>query len=742
VGPSTGIDELRAYLSQPDTQRTLAERLQRVQRDLSTSIKEAAEFAGLTEPQVRYIEARGLLRVGRSRRPEQPEAATPGRRRYGLSELRRLVLIGILEEQFSLAEIGEQIEELDRDVLQYPSAGEEEPTVTEKIVAAERHHFNRFFVSRALYLALRLLGGNPIAGNMGIFLPAPEHPDEAPPRAESVHDLGRAGQILWGWLGRDHPFCTFLSPTVRIESPDLYDVISIDRQAQPDGEHRLGAYLVQEKSASLVMRGPATEDEERRQRDARIAAWQFLRTLKFAPEEGAEPYWTALHPSNAGVEYNSYQFVSAPLLGDSLLQRMAEAIVHLGGRDPRDPTRWRWHFSVILEPYERDRTVQETPLVVRAQSARSPHQIGITMLQPARDPGISLDAFQSGTIIKRTDISSADPRIAFYPVEGDIRSAIAVPIQSARGERLAVIYVVSQQPQAFSRADEIMLRAVGRMAEEIIAGMRARDLPPEQMTMLITNPEYVDTFFTAFPTENEFITDIAATITQMEEQCQGEGRGPAAQGEEESAEHDIERLSLIAIDIDGHSAIASRYGDYAARNLVFAAGKRIQNSLRLQGADKVGFSISQKAQVYKVRADQFYILLPEVPLERARELAKHLLGTLNGKYRVNATPEADRQATSQTAGPEVSMSVRLAVLSYGRGEITGRLSAAREAFKGTTIREQDGELGDVAEVRARISRAIESALQMGRDHGGGVVVSWDEKANRLVVLPPAPPAVP
>ena len=733
--------DMREFLARPETQRTLNQRLTAIQRDLTTSIKEAAQFAELSEPQVRYIEAKGLLHVERSSHGTDMQNPAPGRRRYGLSDVRRLVLISMLEQSFSLGQIAGVIDELDREFLQQPSVAQDEPTVTERITAAERRHFNRFFVSRSLYLALRLLGDRSISGSMGIFLPVP---GAVPgPQPASAADLERLGRVLWGWLGRDHPFCTFLTRTIRLDHPELYSLQSVDQLARPEGEPATGAYLVQEKNASLLAGQAASSAERGRMEYAYTAAWRILAALQRSYGRDSEPYWEALRPGNDGMEYSSHQFRSAPILGDSILQRLAEAIVHLGGRDHKDTDRWRWQFSVILEPAEYDRPIQETSLTVRAQSTLSPHIIGVTTLQPDRDPGISLDAFQSGTIIKRNAISTADPRIAYQSAEGAIKSAIAVPVQSLSGERIAVIYVVSTAAHAFSEADEILLRVAGRMVEEAIIGMRIRDLPLDQLTNLITKPEHVDTFFSEFYTENDFIHDLGNCIASMHGHASGQATGQSeAPGRENyPLDEDLRFLSLIAIDIDGHSAVAAKYGNSTAHDLVHAVGKRILDNVLMQGTDAAGFNISRTARIYKVRADQFFLLLPGISLDHARELALHLHRVLGEPYRVipalQATPKPGMDMDEWKKNG--SIHVRVGVISYDREVIRKQLATVRAATSGDAECANPDDFAPdseyVAEVRARISRSLEASLQLGRDLGGGQVVSWDDDQQRLIPWP-------
>src|SRR5207302_6780291 len=154
---------------------------------------------------------------------------------------------------------------------------------------------------------------------------------------------------------------------------------------------------------------------------------------------------------------------------------LANMIVELGGKTDDGQNRWR--FSCILSPKDLTLPLQQRSLVVRAQSKDSPHTVGVTTVSISQDKhvdSLSLKAFQSGYVIYRPQTSREDSMIAHRNQEGLIHSVIAIPVAGEETMSTAVIYVVSDEANAFSEDDQRVLRIISRMVEELLLTYRAR----------------------------------------------------------------------------------------------------------------------------------------------------------------------------------------------------------------------------------------------------------------------------
>ena len=149
---------------------------------------------------------------------------------------------------------------------------------------------------------------------------------------------------------------------------------------------------------------------------------------------------------------------------DEMLVGLANMVVRLGGKtaDGKD----KWCFCLIHLPEDATLPLQQRTLVLRAQSANSPHVVGSATVLP-KDTSLSLKAFQSGSVIYRPEISPEDTNIAYHGKEEPIGSAIAIPVAGKDRLSVAVISIASDEPKAFSEDDQRLLRIIGKMIEEL-----------------------------------------------------------------------------------------------------------------------------------------------------------------------------------------------------------------------------------------------------------------------------------
>ena len=142
---------------------------------------------------------------------------------------------------------------------------------------------------------------------------------------------------------------------------------------------------------------------------------------------------------------------------------------------------------------------------------------------------------------------------------------------------------------------------------------------------------------------------------------------------------------------------------------------KLQDQLRLQ-------SNPEFRKVYHVGSDRYYLKLPGMSLNDARNLAEQLRQLLRGNYRVDVR--------RPMAGRPVLLDELLMLQN-----VTVRLGVAN--FKYTKLKEVLGryEAGNaVAETRTLIlNNNLIQTLTLGQDYGGDCVVSWDHEKWRTIL---------
>lgn len=206
--------------------------------------------------------------------------------------------------------------------------------------------------------------------------------------------------------------------------------------------------------------------------------------------------------------------------------------------------------------------------------------------------------------------------LAYRELEETTRSAIAISITGDDGLPIAVLYIASDEVDAFSVADQRVLRLITRMIQELLMTYRARQGVVGKYGDLITNPGIVDKSFKEFLSEDQFINDLEALLTEIYAQNLTEQQYE-------------EPVSFIAIDIDNQGSFATKYGDRVARNLSREVGLRIRGQLRL--LSNPAFRL-----LYHVNADRYYLILQGMLLDEARNRADLLRQALGGEYSLDA----------------------------------------------------------------------------------------------------------
>jgi GGDEF domain-containing protein len=407
---------------------------------------------------------------------------------------------------------------------------------------------------------------------------------------------------------------------------------------------------------------------------------------------------------------------------DIILAGLANIIVQLGGYEGSQS---RWRFCCILLPKDQTLPMQHRSLVVRAKSKDAPvlYKIGVTAVSPKHNlNSLSLRAFQSGHTLFLPDISGPESSIAYFDMEGEIRSAIAVPLGAEHGQTVAVLYVTSDKKNAFSENDQRVLRLVGRMVQETVLLYNMKLEITKKLSSLIEQPAIVDPFFREFLSENDFLHDLKNLLYELkalqEREEKREDQKEAAYAASDipsSAEQPSDEVvSFLAVDVDRLYDINRKYGDQVTRNLYRAVGLRIEGQLRALFTPYPGHHL------YHMYADRYCLMLKGISLAQTRIQAERLRQALTDtSYHLDALRTTMEESIRQTIPLELSnVTVRIAVTSYPYSKL-------KDLF-------QRPQCLTVNEVVGRITGALDEALKVGKDAGGNVVISWDDDIRGLM----------
>lgn len=585
---------------------------------------------------------------------------------------------------------------------------EEHLHIDQRVEGAERQLFWRYFVSRVLRLSLILLRQDIPDMTVGLVLPL--QGTDVSTSVRHTEELPRVGESLIAWLERNHSFYAFLDPAPSFEYSSDFRVLplQVGKEDAPleDAPKDNTLIVVQRQARPLAFSMPIVET---------------IRRLLAPLYEHAQEHQAYFGPGMRDFLDPTTDFYSGTNPSDSVLNGLADMAVRFGGWSADGLPRWR--FCCILLPTDTVRPLQQRSLIVRAQSKDAPHKIGVTtVFVDDAVIGLSLRAFLSSNIIYRSEIATEDATIVHRGLEGPIRSAIAVPVGGENGQALAVLYVVSDEPNAFSQDDQRMLRIIGVMVEELLMRYRIRPLITEKLVNLMRNPSVVDTLFQDFASENDFVSDVEKLMidikTDMKEKRQRAGKeeGPlsemdTAQTTKQSSE---EVVSFIAIDMDNQGSFANKYGDQMTRNLNREIG------LRIQGHFRASVRKADACRLYHAYADRFYLMMKGFSLEEARENAEQLRKTLGVSYQIDAL----RVSMDQPMLPDrkvalPGVTVRLGVTTYTYQILEQHLQRYPDATA-------------VTEMSAIIMCTLDEILKSGRDEGGNMVMFWEPKVEGFV----------
>jgi GGDEF domain-containing protein len=507
-------------------------------------------------------------------------------------------------------------------------------------------------------------------------------------------NLPAVGEALIGWLKLNGSFYTFLDATPSFEVPSDFRmqplVVTEDDQLKEDVPQDNTLIVVQRKAKPLNLSHSMVET---------------IRHLLEPVYCNIDLWRSAFDYGMRDWLYQATDFTSSIDPSDDILNDLMDMVIELGSKTNQGQDHWR--FCCLLLPDDPTLPLQHRSLIIQAQSKRSPYKkLGMSSVS-SELPGLSLRAYQSGSVIYRPSMSAKDFIIAYREQEEAPRSAIAIPIAREDGLSIAVLYIASDEVDAFSEKDQRVLRFVGMMVEELLLTYSARQQATGKLADLINTPDVVDASFKNFYSENDFIRDLETLLVDI-------------QSESESEYRPGEEVSFIAIDIDNQSALATKYGDRVARNLSKEAGERVRSSQKL-------FEKLANRRLYHVSADRYYLLLKDMSLEDARTNAEQIRLELKKVYRIDQQRISDGKPKLRDSMLELSnVTVRLGVTSYKYQKLKEVLQ--RFSFESA-----------VSEVGALITGSLNEVLRMGRPAGGDIIISWDHEQKKYITLPPTKP---
>jgi GGDEF domain-containing protein len=702
------IQSIKNHLQKKEAQERIRSNILSIYTKVSVPIGGVVDLFGFTVNQLRKWEDKGLLKPQREGR----------HRHYSLKDLEKLAVIKeLIDAKYSPGNIPPEIDSIWDQIwlsngkqYQIQQSGlESEPIFSEpedpylhrRIVHAREQLFWRYFASHALRLSLRLICENVTRNRMaGLILPLSQVVTVND--IDNISDLQKVGESLIGWLSRSGSSHTLITATPLFEYASdyrLYRLQTIEDgvplEEDIPGDNTL-LFIDRRANISSLTTGAV--------KAIRRLLTPLYEDVQFTRACFGQGMRDALDPAT-DIDSN---------YPDYILDGLAELVVRLGTNSGHR----KWRFCCILLPDDTSLPLQKRSLVVRAQSAHAPHKVGETFISPNQTTiSLSLRAYQSGQSIYRPEIYEEDSTIALRELENP-RSAIAIPAGRNSSAPEAILYVVSDEPNAFSIDDQRVLRLLGRAVEELLATYRIRLQTTEKLTSLILAPEVNDAYFEKkrLLTENEFVEDIETLLSNIHLSKVGRDDGnlhddlPATEGKLiAKSERSLNAgISIISIDLDHQSRLANLYGDQFSRNLQTVVGLKL-----LEQLPQI-FTEFTQYKLYRICADRFYLVTKDLSLDEIRRQADRIKRRLKDTVEVSILHSMNEE--TRQPNPEsmqlVSISVHVGVSYY---EYT-KLDDLLKKYSSRTA---------VGNVRSSISRDIDRALNLGRIEGGDVVMSWD-----------------
>ena len=708
---------IESYLQREDVQQRILESFLHNRTHLTVPIGGAVHLFGFGENRLRKWEEKGLLN------PKKEN----NHRYYSLYDLDKLAILKeLVSAGFSPGTIPSDIDKIWNALT--PSGDEQnwitqsassEPAgqplessplcIDQRIEGARKELFWRYYTSFVMRISLQLIREdlvNPRRPGVGLVLPL--HPNLAAVGAlNSVSDLSMVGASLVGWLAQSGSSQTLFTTAPSFQHPERYRI------------YRL----------SDVGQGSLTEKDK-------IADWTLLivdsleypLNLNSLTAKAIQRLLTPLY-QEAGLSRTCFDQGMRDELDpgtdldsnypDYILDGLAEMVVRLGYLAGE-----QWRFCCILLPDDTTLPLQQRSLIVRAQSKNAPHKIGKSRVLPDETTlSLSLRAYQSGQTIYRPELCEEDKVIALRELEElGSGSAIALPTGGKSGAPAAILYAVSDRPDAFSLDSQRVLRLLGIAIEETIDRYNARQKSKESLSTAISSPEYIDTFFEKrrILSENDFVTDIEDLLRNIQSVMMDVEKSAGAinhVGQDMPMMMEAlpgEGVSIISVDIDKQSQLASRFGDQFTRNLSKVVGSFLSDQLRRILTEAIDY------QLYHIWTDRFYLVIKGLGLEEARKHGERIRRQLKDSYEVSVILPWQEETISPRLEnkQEVELSVRVGISHY----LYSKLEDLLQRYAASA--------NAVGNVRALICRDIDIALNKGRMQGGDVVMAWSPNVDK------------
>lgn len=686
---------IQKHLQDKDVQARIYDDIQRGRLEATVTIGRVAQLFTISESKLREMEAIGLLNPLRKEGKD-----SRGQRQYPLEELDKLAIIKeLVNAKYTLVEIPKDIEGLWSALSSQNATTDREEGIAhdpidqridaEKSIDSEKSLlFWRYYASQVLRLSLMLVRESLPGATIGLLLPLHGPVSAVLPGPENMAGLGES---LVSWLTRDGSSHTLYTANPSFQYPTDYCIypLTVMRDEVPVEEPEDGTLLILERPSPSKRSQALTLTEPFVKLIRRLLAplYQEKQMMQVCFGAGMRDERISATDLNAMIGFQ-----------DSILDGLANMIIRLGGQTANRQNRWRFCQLLLPDMLISGLPLQQRSLITRAQSKESNYILGESIFSPGKSKtSVGIRAFQSGRIIYRPELSRKDRTQVFLDIEGPIRSNIAIPVGAENGQPVAVIYVASDEPTAFSREDQQLLRIMSRLIENLLMTYQTRLQTTADLKSLMRTPDVVDTLFAEFLSENNFMRDVEDLLSTLHVWLneRGESRKQVvAQSDEQQA---TSCVSFIALDIDNQEMLASQYGDEIMRYLNKTIGLRIQELIAPL------ITKSTNCQLYYIYADRFYLILRGIPLEKAREKAEQFRASLEGSISIK------RSEASESLLILPNISIHLAVLSYTREKLEEFLQS----------------YSSVSEIGAMINQTLDVVLKLGTEEGDNVVMTWD-----------------
>ena len=675
------IQSIRRYLADTQALQRVQADIERAREDVTVTIGRAAELFGFSESQLRDWENRGLLTPKRSK-------DKGGQRLYALEELDKLALLKELMERgdYSLSSIPSTVSDIwyslssetykngaKKHETQSTWDRETYPSIDKRVEDANKPDFWQYYISKTLHIAVSLIFEDIPNTIAGILIPIEREGNAV--REWKSQDVAQLGPCLIGWRDQDRTFHTFYQEVPSFDYPTDFRVHGLQAGEEWETGPRDATFVViQRKTRDLSLP---------------LEVVEAVRLVLKPIYEDIHIWLPFFKDSHRDVIYSTSMSRSVNS-ADSLLTFLANQVIRLGGKNEDGKDRWK--FCCVLLPKDTNLLLQMQTLVVQAQSQHSPHTINKTFVSPTTPVlSLSIRAFQSIHMLSRSPISIEDTAIVYRELETPINSAIAMPIGGEGGTPLGVLYIVSEEIEAFGREYQRALRLMGRLLRELLLIVQVRQQSEERLRDLIAQPRLINRTLAGYESENKLINDIEELLHSIKNT-----HNPSLEGQ----------TAFISVDIDELTTIMSSYTDYVSINLSKVLGDRLKAQVNFLRDKKDDY------QIYHAYSDRFYIRLENTSLQAARETAEKLRLTLQGNYFVPLMPSSERLKGKIELK---DVTVRLGVLWYEHKKLYKLL----ERYPVETQN---------ADVRATILNFLDVYLNEAKQAGGNCIVSYYPKS--------------